>query len=393
MTGDRKLPDGWRWVRFGDVVRQVKDRVDPETVGIDRYVAGEHMDTDDLRLRRWGEVGDGYLGPAFHMRFKPGHVLYGSRRTYLRKVAVADFEGICANTTFVVEPATDELLPEFLPLVMTTEGFHSHSIKQSKGSVNPYINFRDIAWYEFPLPPIREQRAAVEDLSLVSDTMLGYERLQEAAELHRDALVASDWSADTPRLRLADVSDITVGIVVKPAALYVSANGVGALRSLNVLPGRLDESDLVRISVSGHASHQKSQLHGGDVVVVRSGSPGVAAVVPPDGVDRNAIDLLIVRCGDSLNPYFLASYLNSVEGRSQLAGRSGGTAQKHLNASQLAKVEIPLPTPNVQSALVELIELDSSLADAAVEARHRSDRLFSILREHRLVARVDGVRS
>ena len=34
------------------------------------------MDTDDLHIRRWGTVGNGYLGPAFHARFRPGHVLY-----------------------------------------------------------------------------------------------------------------------------------------------------------------------------------------------------------------------------------------------------------------------------------------------------------------------------
>jgi type I restriction enzyme S subunit len=62
----------WGRVAFGDVVRHVKDRVDPEESGLERYVAGEHMDTDDLRIRRWGTIGDGYLGPAFHMRFKPG---------------------------------------------------------------------------------------------------------------------------------------------------------------------------------------------------------------------------------------------------------------------------------------------------------------------------------
>jgi len=153
------LKKGWTRVAFGDVVRQVRDRVDPQEAGLERYVAGEHMDTDDLRIRRWGTVGDGYLGPAFHMRFKPGHVLYGSRRTYLRKVAVAHFEGITANTTFVLEPKEpDALLPELLPFIMQTESFHEHSIKQSKGSVNPYINFSDLAWYEFALPPLEEQR-------------------------------------------------------------------------------------------------------------------------------------------------------------------------------------------------------------------------------------------
>ncbi len=157
---------GWTRVAFGDVVRKVNDKVDPRSSGLGRYVAGEHMDTDDLRIRRWGLIGDNYLGPAFHMRFKPGQVLYGSRRTYLRKVALADFEGITANTTFVLEtkdPA--RLMPELLPFLMQTEAFHSYSIKHSKGSVNPYINFSDIELFEFLLPPIQEQARLVEALS------------------------------------------------------------------------------------------------------------------------------------------------------------------------------------------------------------------------------------
>src|SRR4051812_17942110 len=110
-----------RRVRFGDVVGQSRETVDPESGEVERYVAGEHMDTDNLRIRRWGIVGDGYLGPAFHRRFRPGQVLYGSRRTYLRKVAVADFDGVCANTTFVCAPADSALLPAYLPFVMQME--------------------------------------------------------------------------------------------------------------------------------------------------------------------------------------------------------------------------------------------------------------------------------
>src|SRR4051794_31040620 len=59
------LPQGWRIVTFGEIVRQTKVDADPETSGLERYVAGEHMDTDDLHIRRWGTIGDGYLGPAF----------------------------------------------------------------------------------------------------------------------------------------------------------------------------------------------------------------------------------------------------------------------------------------------------------------------------------------
>lgn len=190
-----KLKPGWRKVKFGEVVRQVKEKADPETSGLERYVAGDHMDTDDLRIRRWGEIGSGYLGPAFHMRFRPGQVLYGSRRTYLRKVAIANFDGICANTTFVLEPKNaKELLPELLPFLMQTDAFNEFSVKNSKGSVNPYINFSDLARYEFALPPMEEQRRIVEILHCTEDTYRGLAEAEIRANTLLRALSVEEFS-------------------------------------------------------------------------------------------------------------------------------------------------------------------------------------------------------
>lgn len=100
------VKSGWKRVALGEVATSSKEKVEPAEGSIERYVAGEHMETDDLRIHRWGDVHETDLGPAFHRRFRPGQVLYGSRRTYLRKVAVADFDGVCANTTFVVATRT-----------------------------------------------------------------------------------------------------------------------------------------------------------------------------------------------------------------------------------------------------------------------------------------------
>jgi type I restriction modification DNA specificity protein len=181
---------GWTRVAFGDVVRKVSDKVDPWESGLERYVAGDHMDTDDLRIRRWGLIGDDYLGPAFHMRFKPGHVLYGSRRTYLRKVALADFEGITANTTYVLETKDPNvLMPELLPFIMQTEAFHAHSIARSKGSVNPYVNFSDIACFEFSLPPLQEQARLTEILAASRSHVDGLRLLQSEIDTAIDAVI------------------------------------------------------------------------------------------------------------------------------------------------------------------------------------------------------------
>src|ERR1035437_10544607 len=149
----------WKKVSLGAIAAASKERVDLSDGSVKRFVAGEHMETDNLQIQRWGDVGEVYVGPAFHRRFHAGQVLYGSRRTYLRKVAVADFDGVCANTTFVVE-AKDKgvLLQDFLPLIMIAEPFHAFAMTVSKGSVNPYVNWSDIERYEFELPPLDEQK-------------------------------------------------------------------------------------------------------------------------------------------------------------------------------------------------------------------------------------------
>jgi hypothetical protein len=95
-------------VRFEDVVRDVKETVDRESTHLTRFVAGDHMDSDDIHLRRWGEINGDYLGPAFHRGFRKGQVLYGSRRTYLKKVAVAPFDG----NRFLEHPDLASLLQE-----------------------------------------------------------------------------------------------------------------------------------------------------------------------------------------------------------------------------------------------------------------------------------------
>lgn len=149
----------WKRVALRDVVRHLTDRVDPETSGLERFLAGEHIPSDDLAITSWGVIGQDPIGPMFYKRFKPGHVLYVSRRTYLRKVAVPEFEGITGEKTFVLESLDSSvLLQELLPFILSTEQFHSYAIRNSRGSVNPYLNWGELAAYEFDLPPVDEQK-------------------------------------------------------------------------------------------------------------------------------------------------------------------------------------------------------------------------------------------
>lgn len=372
------LKPGWHWVRFGDVVHQCKQKADPETSGLERYIAGDHMDTDDLRLRRWGKIGSGYLGPAFHMRFKPGQVLYGSRRTYLRKVAVASFDGICANTTFVLESKSPEkLLPDFLPFLMQTNAFNEFSVKNSKGSVNPYINFSDLANFEFALPPMEEQRMAIEVLRAMDATYAALGNTQVAHRRLVESFIQEEFAVfDTkyPHLTCKEIMNkITVGIVVKPADLYVDkGKGVLALRSLNLFPNRLLLDDTVEISHAGHSVHSKSALEAGDIVVVRTGRPGDAAVVPQELSGVNCIDLIVAKPSDGLDPFYVVTFLNSQFGRRLFSSGTTGTAQQHFNVGEFSKLKLPVPPKSDQQEFVKKLH---SVEQAAGDVSARMQAL------------------
>lgn len=164
---------GWTRVAFGDVVRLSKARVaDPEAVGIERVVGLEHIEPGDLRIRRWGDVAD---GTTFTTLFRPGQVLFGKRRAYQRKVAVADFEGVCSGDIYVLEPANDRLMPELLPFLCQTDAFFDHAVGTSAGSLSPRTNWTSLASFEFLLPPIQEQARLVEGMSAATEAIYRFD--------------------------------------------------------------------------------------------------------------------------------------------------------------------------------------------------------------------------
>ena len=150
---NKTLKPGWRRVKFGDVVRLSKARSqDPLADGIERYVGLEHLEPGDLRIRRWGNVADGV---TFTSVFQPGQVLFGKRRAYQRKVAVADFSGVCSGDIYVLETKDAQvLLPELLPFICQTDAFFEHAVGTSAGSLSPRTNWTSLADIEFALPAL-----------------------------------------------------------------------------------------------------------------------------------------------------------------------------------------------------------------------------------------------
>ncbi len=258
---------------FGDIVREIKEKVDRDNNPYDYFIAGDHMDTDELHLLRRGLFEGSDVGPAFIRVFKPGQVLYGSRRTYLRKVAVADFEGVTANTTFVLESKDESiLLQSLLPFIMQSDRFVQHSIKRSKGSTNPYVLFSDLADYEVDLPDIHEQKRLSEVSWAIDSVKMSYKRLISATDdLVKSQFIEMFGMIDATSL--CNMAKVSAG-QSSPYDEEFSATGTPFIKAgdLESLKKRVISENDCNLVDNETIIRRKLKLHGkGTVLVAKSG--------------------------------------------------------------------------------------------------------------------------
>jgi len=117
-------------LRFEDVVKNLNETSEPEAEAIERFIGLEHMEPGSLHIRSWGDVSD---GTTFTRRCRPGQVLFGKRRAYQRKVAVAEFDAVVSGDIYVLAPKSDRLLPELLPFLCMSERFFQYAVETSAG--------------------------------------------------------------------------------------------------------------------------------------------------------------------------------------------------------------------------------------------------------------------
>lgn len=146
--------DKWKEVFYGDYVDHVEvNETKPENRKNARYVSVEHIETGKLKIESW--INEEM--PTFFRTFKPGQILFGKRRAYQRKVAIADFEGICSPHIWALE-AQKDLQQQILPFLMLTDNFYEYVNANSAGTMSVYLKWPQLSRYKFHLPPLEEQK-------------------------------------------------------------------------------------------------------------------------------------------------------------------------------------------------------------------------------------------
>lgn len=348
----------WPKVRFGDVVRNVNESVrDPQTCGLERYVGLEHIDPESLHIQRWGLIAE---GTTFTRRFRKGQVLFGKRRAYQRKVAVAEFDGLCSSDILVFEPKDERLLPELLPFICQTESFFDHALDTSAGSLSPRTKYKELAQYEFLLPPLEEQRRIAEILWAIDGTENYYQKAKLSLE-KLEISVIDKWifdlllSGEIPKLELEKVfnkspeSGFSPVPATRDTGVYVLA--LSALTRTGYATGFYKPVDL-------SAKVADTRLRKGDLLISRSNTIDLVGLIGIFSEDMDNISFPDTMMRLSINENmltkkFLETYLLSTTGRQAIKRIAAGTSDsmKKINRIGLGKIILPIPPIEEQYVL------------------------------------------
>lgn len=322
--------------------------------GVDHYVGLEHLDSDSLKIRRWGTPAD---VEAQKLRFRAGDIIFAKRRAYQRKVGVADFDGICSAHAFVFRGNETHIVPELLPYFIQTDAFMDRAIAISKGSLSPTINWGDLAREEFALPTDPAEQTRIAELLRAADEAVEAWREAEgdAVALHetftRQEMCSEEWS----RIRMGDlIHRLVPGSSVlgsnEPArngsfgVLKVSAvGGTGFVPEEN--KAILDQSDF----------DPAFEVRKGDLLITRCNTKELVGRVCL--VDSNFPTLMLcdktIRIDEKeevVSKRFLYGILGTPELRRQIEGKAKGTggSMKNISQNDIRSLLVPLPPLSLQ---------------------------------------------
>jgi type I restriction enzyme S subunit len=373
----RSMPEsvsenGWCRYRFDEMAVMVNDRIDdPSEAEVEFYVGLEHLDSESLAIRRWGSPTD---VEATKLRFRAGDIIFGRRRVYQRKLAVAHFDGICSAHAMVLRAKAEVALPGFLPFFMQSDLFMERAKEISVGSLSPTINWKTLAKETFALPPLEEQRRIAEVLGAAMRTA---QRLDEAAAslqatadsllirylqgAHLGGFVYDErFGRYSSHLTLTSIGELLTATQYGLSEPSESGGRYRMLRMMNLSDGLATDENLCSLDLSDEEFF-RYRLEHGDVLFNRTNSHDL---VGRTGVYRLEGDHVfasyLVRLKTDANvllPDYLCAFLNAPVGRRQIMRfATRGVSQANVNVSNLRSMLIPLPPINYQQTVVEYIE-------------------------------------
>ena len=365
----------WKIVSLGDLATEVSERVEnPSKSRYERFVGLGNFVSGDIKIKSW-ESTSSLASSA--KAFKAGDILFARRNAYLRRASVVDFEGCCSGDAFVLRENLDKVVPGFLPFVMNSTGLWNYANANAAGTMSKRVKWRDLAKYEFLLPP-KDQQTELAMLLWESNNMI--ERVSKViSEITFQSKVYLTKSfrigaflnqkskesvyGDIPNTwkvkRLSTIGDFKNGVNKEKSDFGFGKPFVNLLDIFGFNDLYQKDFDLVNVS---DKELDQYNIKKGDVLFVRSSvkpsGVGLTTLIQEDLIDT-VYSGFIIRFrpkSDDLSHTFKKYCFYEERFRYSLTRRSTISANTNINQESLKKLFIPVPPPNEQAEFNRVME-------------------------------------
>ncbi len=196
-----------------------------------------------------------------------------------------------------------------------------------------------------------------------------------------------EWLGDVPQnwevTRLKRIiDDIFLGLTSKVDYVDNENLGVPLIRAGNLFGGKLDLTDLRYISFEQHKTLTKyRKVKKGDVLVTKSGSIGVCAILESDGEFSLYESVFAIRpTKEKLSSTYLLLLLNSQFLKEQYLSEMVGMGVSHLNMSDMKNTFIFLPNINEQTEIIDYVEFEKKRIDTIIT---KTEQEIELMKEYK----------
>ena len=356
----------WSRKKFGDVVENTNRTIkNPIESGIDKFIGLEHLDSGNLKIKRFGDTVDGVTFTKF---VSAGQTLFGKRRAYQKKVAFAEFNAVCSGDILAFSAKSELIAEEFLPFVVMSEGFFKRALSTSAGSLSPRTRWSDLAKFEFLLPPLDQQKEIATTFWALTDLLNSLNEMSSDLSILK-RLVFTDFVASVKNpstiTSLSKVADLVIGRTPSKSdkTYWTTSQEYPFCTIADMVDNQVSET---KIGVT------KKSLVEGKAKLVKAGTLMMSFKLTVGRLAYAKVDLCpneAIVAIEPNNDLIRLDYLELLLEHSEFSKNSNRAVMGFtLNSKSLDKIEIVCPDLGIQKQIMDkILPIETALRDVDKE--------------------------
>lgn len=351
--------DSWRRVKLSDIAEEYSVRVEnPSQSEYDFYIGSDCIAQYDFRINK---RSDASTITSTQKGFKKGDYLLVRRSLYgsdfRERAPRADFDGVCSADILTIREKEGCIADGFLIYVLYQRGLWDFIVSNSNGGLTRRIKWKQLANFEFALPPYKVQKQISTKLWAAYHLKESYKKLLAATEeMVKSQFIEMFGTLDEPKVEVKRLIDVVLGSGQYGSNTSATDYQKGMPRYIRITDIN-DDGSLNDDIKTAEVIDDKYRLVSGDIVFARTGATVGKTYLHEAGDAIYAGYLIKYQMNSELmNPLFMKAFTHSKTYYNWVANSQKIGAQPNISATQYDQMPVLVPSVYDQDAFLKIYQ-------------------------------------